>query len=68
MKYTVVIEKAPDNYAAYAPDLPGCVAAAETKEEVMTLMRQAVALHIEALRQEGVPVPQPQAWAELVDA
>lgn len=68
MKYTVVIEKAPGNYAAYAPDLPGCVAAAETKEEVMTLMRQAVALHIEALRQEGVPVPQPQAWAELVDA
>ncbi len=68
MKYTVVIEKAPGNYAAYAPDLPGCVAAAETKEEVMTLMRQAVALHIEALRQEGVPVPPPQAWAELVDA
>lgn len=68
MKYTVVIEKAPGNYAAYAPDLPGCVAAAETKEEVMTLMRQAIALHIEMLRQEGVPVPQPQAWAELVDA
>ena len=68
MKYTVVIEKAPGNYAAYAPDLPGCVAAAETKEEVMTLMRQAVALHIETLRQEGVPVPQPQAWAVLVDA
>lgn len=68
MKYTVVIEKAPNNYAAYAPDLPGCVAAAETKEEVMTLMRQAIALHIEALKQEGVPVPQPQAWAEVVDA
>ena len=68
MKYTVVIEKAPGNYAAYAPDLPGCVAAAETKEEVMTLMRQAVALHVDMLRQEGVPVPQPQAWAELVDA
>ena len=67
MKYTIVIEKAPKNYAAYAPDLPGCVATAETRAQVIELMREGIAFHLEGLREDGEPVPRPQATAVRVD-
>ena len=66
MKYTIVIEKAPNNYAAYAPDLPGCVAAADTREEVVELMREAIEFHLEGLRRDGDPVPPPRTTAAQV--
>ena len=67
MKYTVLIEKAPNSYGAYAPDLPGCGAAADTRAEVIELIREAVALHLEGLRRDGDPVPPPQTTAIEVD-
>ena len=67
MKYAVVIESSPNNYAAYVPDLPGCVATGRTREEALVEIRQAIGLHIESLREHGDPVPQPQATTEVVE-
>lgn len=67
MKYTIVIEKATNNYAAYAPDLPGCVTTADTRDEVIVLMREAIEFHLEGLRRDGDPVPPPQTTAAQVD-
>ncbi len=68
VKYTVVYEKTPANYSAYAPDLPGCVATGDTRPEVERNIREAIAFHLEGLRQEGEPVPQPTSWTDLVEA
>jgi predicted RNase H-like HicB family nuclease len=68
MMYTVVFERAPESFAAYVPDLPGCVATGETREEVESLIREAISFHIEGLREAGEPVPEPGAWAELIEA
>ena len=65
VKYTVVIEKAPSNYAAYVPDLPGCVATGRTEGEVLVEIREAIALHIESLEEHGEAVPAPKAVAKL---
>ncbi len=59
MQYTVVIEKGPTSYGAHVRELPGCVAAAETREEVTTLIREAIQLYIEELEKDGLPVPEP---------
>ena len=67
MEYTVVIEKAPGNFAAYVPDLPGCVATGATRDEVIREIRAAIALHIESLREQGEPVPAPQCSAAVVE-
>ena len=67
MKYTVIIEKGPTSYGAYVPDLPGCVALAETREETEELIRQAVIYHLEVLRESGDPIPEPQSQTILVD-
>lgn len=67
MRYLIVIEPAGTNYSAYAPDLPGCVAAAATEAEVRQLMAEAIALHIEGLRQDGLPVPPPRAAGTVVE-
>ena len=67
MQYTVVIEEGPSSFGAYVPDLPGCVAAADTRAEVVALIREAVEFHIEGLREEGLPVPEPHSVAELVE-
>ena len=61
MKYTIVIEQTPNNYAAYVPDLPGCVATASTREELLEEIREAIEFHIEGMREDGHPVPEPQA-------
>lgn len=66
MEYTIVIEKAPGNYAAYVPDLPGCVATGATRDETIREIRTAIALHIESLREHGEPVPSPQCTATVV--
>jgi predicted RNase H-like HicB family nuclease len=68
LKYTVVFERAPDNFAAYVPDLPGCVATGVTRAEVERNIREAIAFHIDGLREDGQPVPEPESWAELVEA
>lgn len=65
-KYLVVYEKGPDNWSAYVPDLPGCVAAAATREETARLIREAIEFHIEDMQLDGEPVPEPSAEAEEV--
>lgn len=67
MRYAVVVEKAENNYSAYVPDLPGCVAAAETREEVMGLIREAIDFHLEGMREAGEEIPQPSAVTEYVE-
>ena len=67
MRYAVIYEKGPTSYGAYIPDLPGCVAAAETLEEAKRLIREAVALHLEGLRADGDAIPPPTSVAEYVD-
>ena len=61
MKYVVVIERSPHNYAACVPDLPGCVATGSTREEVEHNIREAIVFHLEGLREDGLPIPGPQA-------
>lgn len=67
MRYAIVVEKGPTSYGAYVPDLPGCVAAAETKGEALKLIREAIEFHIEAMREDGLPVPEPASSAEYVE-
>lgn len=67
MKYTIVIEKAPNNYAAYAPDLPGCITTGATRDEVVEQMREAAEFHLEGLCRDGDPVPSPQTTATEID-
>ncbi len=67
MQYTIVIEKSPQNYAAYVPDLPGCVATGATRNETVDEMRRAIQFHIESLREHSEPVPAPRCTAAVVD-
>ena len=67
MKYMVVIEKDETDYGAYIPDLPGCIAAGESEEEVRTLIEEAIAFHIEGLIEEGESVPQPSSSSIFVE-
>jgi predicted RNase H-like HicB family nuclease len=68
MKYAVVIEKAGADYSAYVPDLPGCVATGDTPADVEREIRDAIRFHIEGLREEGLPVPEPTTRLEYVGA
>jgi predicted RNase H-like HicB family nuclease len=67
MRYVVIIERGETSWGAQVPDLPGCVAVAETREEVLGLIREAIAFHIESLRQDGLAVPKPSSESELVE-
>ena len=67
MQYMVVIEHGEKSWGAHVPDLPGCVAVSETREEVLQLVREAIGFHIEGLRQDGVPVPPPRSESEFVE-
>ncbi len=67
MRYLVVVEKGPESFGAYVPDLPGCVAAADTRQEVLALIREAIEFHIEGLRADGQPIPPPSSSSEVVD-
>lgn len=65
--YTVVFEQTPRNFAAYVPDLPGCVATARTRRGIERLIREAIVFHIESLREHGEAIPEPAAWADTVE-
>jgi predicted RNase H-like HicB family nuclease len=67
MRYAVVIEKATNNYSAYVPDLPGCIATGKTVEEAEKLIREAIELHLTGLREGGLPIPQPSSQVEYVE-
>jgi len=67
MKYAVIIEAGEQNYSAYVPDLPGCIATGKTLDEVKAVMREAIAFHVEGLKLEGLPVPEPTTLAEYVE-
>ena len=68
MAYVVVIEQAEDgSYSAYVPDLPGCVAVGDSREEAAELIRDGIQLHLESLREHGEPVPAPRATSFAVD-
>lgn len=66
-RYMVVIERGESSWGAHVPDLPGCAAVGETRDEVVGLIREAIALHIDALRRDGLPVPKPTSEGEFVD-
>ncbi len=67
MKYAVIIEKGEDGYGAHVPDLPGCIAAGETREEVIKLIQEAIEFHIEGLKEDGQPVPAPASSIEIIE-
>jgi len=67
MKYMVVIEKGESGYGAHVPDLPGCIAAAETRDAVVRLVKEAIEFHIEGLREAGEPVPPASSVSEFVE-
>lgn len=65
-RFLIVIEKAHDNYSAYSPDLPGCVAAGATREEAEQNMYEAIELHLQGLKEDGLIIPQSFSFAEYV--
>jgi predicted RNase H-like HicB family nuclease len=67
MRYAIVIEKAEGNYSAYVPDLPGCVATGATVAEVESEIREAIAFHLEGMREDGQLVPTPSSQVEYVE-
>jgi predicted RNase H-like HicB family nuclease len=67
MKYAVIIEQGDTSYGAYVPDLPGCVAVGKSLEEVKRLIREAIAFHLDGLREEGLPIPPATSLCEYVE-
>jgi len=67
MKYLIVIERTSTGYSAYSPDLPGCIATAGTEGEVQRDMKEAIAFHLDGLREEGLPIPEPHSTSSYVD-
>jgi predicted RNase H-like HicB family nuclease len=66
-KYAIVVERAERNYAAYVPDLPGCVATGKTVEETEKRLREAIELHVAGLREDGLPVPEPASVVDYLE-
>ena len=66
IKYTIIIEKGEGNYSAYCPDLPGVVAADETEEATVELMKEAIEFHLEGLKEENLPIPEPTVTARCI--
>ena len=67
MRYAVIIERGESSFGAYVPDLPGCAAAAETREEVLQLIQEAIEFHLESLVKDGQPLPEPSSIVEYVE-
>lgn len=67
MKYLVVVEQGTEGWGAHVPDLPGCIAAGETREEALRLIREAIAFHIEGMHEAGEVVPSPSSEAEVIE-
>lgn len=66
-RYAIVVERAKNNYAAYVPDLPGCVATGDTVAETERLLREAIELHVAGLREDGLTVPEPSSVVDYVE-
>jgi predicted RNase H-like HicB family nuclease len=66
-KFLIVIEETATGYSAYSPDVPGCVSTGRTREEVERSMREAIEFHLDGLREEGLPIPQPSSSAAYVE-
>ena len=67
-KYLIVIEKTSNNLSAFSPDLPGCVATGATKAEVEERMREAIRMHLDGMREDGLEIPEPSSIAEYIEA
>ena len=67
MRYMVVVEQGPSSFGAYVPDLPGCVAAGSSKQEVLQLIQQAIEFHLKGIKGQGASVPQPHSYSEFVE-
>ncbi len=67
IRYVVILERGESEFGAYVPDLPDCVAVGETKEEALRLIGEAVELHLESLREDGLPIPKPSSSSEYVE-
>jgi len=67
MRYAIVIEGTKGNYGAYVPDLPGCVTIGETLEEVRSLIREAIEFHLDGMREDGTPIPEPSSRVAYVE-
>ena len=67
MRYTVILEQGEKSFGAYVPDLPGCIAAGETKAEALELIAEAIEMHLEDLRQSGKDIPRPHSFFETVE-
>ena len=67
MHYPVVVEEDPKSFGAYVPDLPGCIAAGDSREEVLTLIREAIEFHLDGLKEDGQPIPAPSSSSEIVE-
>ncbi len=67
MRYTVIIEQGDSSYGAYVPDLPGCVAAGETKDEVLGLIKESITFHLDGLKEGGNKIPNPRCFSEIVN-
>ena len=67
MRYAVIVEEGESSFGVYLPDIPGCVAVGDTKEEVMQLIQEAIEFHIEGLCADGQPIPQPSSSVDYVD-
>jgi predicted RNase H-like HicB family nuclease len=66
-KYTIIIETGDENYSAYCPDLPGVVAAGETEDEVLELMKEAIEFHMEGFKEDNIPIPKPTITARSIE-
>jgi Uncharacterized conserved protein len=67
MRYLVVVEKGLTSYGAYVPDLPGCIAVGDTREEALASIHEAIEFHLEGLKEDGQPIPPPSSSGELVE-
>jgi predicted RNase H-like HicB family nuclease len=67
MRYAVIVEEGENSFGAYVPDLPGCAAVGETREEVLQLIQEAIEFHIEGLREDGQPIPEPSSSIEYIE-
>jgi predicted RNase H-like HicB family nuclease len=67
LRYAIIIEKAESNYSAYVPDLPGCIATGGTIEEIKRLMQEGIEIHLQGMREDGLPIPAPTTLVDYAD-
>jgi predicted RNase H-like HicB family nuclease len=67
MQFLVVIEQSPSSFGAYVPDLPGCMAVAASRSEVTQLIHEAIEFHLEGMKEEGLPIPEPHSSGEVIE-